>query len=181
MKNFIAFIFFAAAGYFSAAPQMLQSSLTEMETSHGALVLWAQEHLPQKGDLKEGSDGYVYLKVDDNYINQLFPMLNEPEYIKPPFFRRPDSPGAHISVFYVDERRRTGPIAEIGKTYNFKISTFSFVPPKTKEYAVLEVLSPELEQLRMKYNLSPLLKNHEFHITIGKRLARKHQTYTHSY
>lgn len=130
---------------------------------------WAQEHLPQTGTLREGRDGYVYLKVDDRYIYELFPMLSAPEYTKPSFFRRKDSPGAHISVFYVGERNQTGKIKEIGQKYSFEISDLAWVPPKTHQYIVLEVSSPELEQLRTKYGLSPLLKGHQFHITIAKK------------
>lgn len=136
---------------------------------------WAQTHLSQTGVLKEGKDGFVYLKVDDNYVHQLFPLLDYPGYVEPPYFRRSDSPGAHISVFYVDERNRTGPIKEIGQTFSFKIARIALVPPhKYKEWIVMQVEAPELEKLREKYGVSPLLKNHEFHITLAKRRLRHH-------
>jgi hypothetical protein len=138
------------------------------------IVQWAQSHLPQKGVLKENDQGFVYLKVDDGYINQLFPKLSAHNYIKPAYFRRPDSPGAHISVFYVDERGRTGDIKEIGQGFSFKISDLAYVPEKSREYIVIKVKSPELEQLRSKYNLSPLLHGHDFHITIAKKKNKKH-------
>lgn len=138
------------------------------------VVHWARAHLPQIGVLIEEQRGFVYLKVDDNYINQLFSILNPPEYTKPQYFRRFDSPGAHISVFYVDERNRTGEIKEKGQKYSFKIKGLSFVPPKTQEYLVLEVESPDLEQLRKNYGLSPLLQGHPFHITIAKKKRRYH-------
>lgn len=151
----------------------LIKELSSELTGQTPVVQWAQDHLPQKGILKEGRDGFVYLKVDDNYIYQLFPMLNEPGYVKPPYFRRSNSPGAHISVFYVDERKRTGKISEIGQSFAFQISQLSYVPPKTREFIVLQVRSPELEQLRSKYGVSPLLKGHDFHITIAEKKFRK--------
>ena len=47
------------------------------------IVQWARAHLPQTGVLKEDRGGFVYLKVDDGYINQLFPRLSDPGYVKP--------------------------------------------------------------------------------------------------
>lgn len=137
-----------------------------------SIVLWARENLPQIGVLKEDKEGFVYLKVDDGYINQLFPKLANSEYAIPPYFRRPDSPGAHISVFIVGERHRTGEIKELGQKYSFQISHLASVPPRTHKFIVLQVSSPELEQLRKKYGLPPLLKGHEFHITIGEKKER---------
>lgn len=133
------------------------------------IINWATENLPQVGTLQENNEGFVYLKVDDGYINQLFQFIDDPAYVKPPYFRRPDSPGAHISVFYVQERRKTGIIHELGKKFTFKIQSVDYVPPKSREYIVLKVSSPELENLRTKYGLSPLLKGHDFHITIAKK------------
>lgn len=140
------------------------------------VIDWAQKNLPQTGILKENAGGFVYLKVDDGYINQLFPLLDNPAYRPPPFFRRPDSPGAHISVVYVEEREQTGKIEEIGQKFAFKIASIAYVPAKTRENIVLEVISPELEKLRMKYGLSPKLKGHNFHITIAKKKRRSRES-----
>ena len=136
------------------------------------IVQWALTHLPQTGVLTEGKNGFVYLKVSDDYINQLFPQLSYEGYEKPPFFRRPDSPGAHISVIYVEERNKVGKIDEIGQTFPFKVINIALVPPKSKKYVVLVVDSPELQALRKKYGLSPLLKNHPFHISIAEKNRR---------
>lgn len=137
------------------------------------IIDWANEHLPHEGVLTEEKGGFVYVKVDDDYIFQLYPLLHNPQYAKPPYFRRPDSPGAHISVFYVDERDHTGKIKEIGQKYTFSITGLAAVPPKYHEYIVLKVSSPELENLRCRYGLSPLLKGHEFHITIAKKKKKE--------
>ena len=138
------------------------------------LVEWAKDHLPQTGVLTEEKGGFIYLKVDDDYINQLYPRLNLTEYSKPEYFRRFDSPGAHISVFYVKERHHNEKIKEMGQEYTFKITGVAFVPPKTREYLVLTVESPDLEQLRKDYGLSPLLQGHPFHITIAKKKRSYH-------
>lgn len=128
-------------------------------------------HLPHTGQLMEHQDGYIFLKVDDNYIRNLFPLLNETAYYPPPYFRQPYSPGAHISVIYTGERSRSHPkkIAEIGNTYSFSPLSIAYVPDRSKEYIVIQVASPELEKLREKYGLSSLLKRHAFHITIAKK------------
>lgn len=168
-----AFLFFSAQ--ISATAEATAQRTEEQSNSiQEYVVRWASSHLPQTGTLMEDKRGFVYLKVDDNYINQLFPMLPHSGYSKPAYFRRPDAPGAHISVFYIDERNQTGEIKEIGKQYSFKVVGIAAVPPKTSKYIVLEVESPELESLRKKYGLSPLLKGHDFHITVAKKNRRHH-------
>lgn len=134
------------------------------------IVEWARANLPQTGALKI-DDGFVYLKVDDRYINQLFPLVESPRYMKPPYFRHHGSPGAHISVMYLDElqpKKHTS-ISELGKSFSFTLSDVVYVPPRYRNYIVVQVKAPELEDLRQKYGLSPLLKDHEFHITIAKK------------
>lgn len=74
----------------------------------------------------------------------------------------------------MNERNQTGKIKEIGQQYSFKITGLASVPPRTGEYIVLKVESPDLEQLRQKYGLSPLLQGHSFHITIAKKKRRHH-------
>lgn len=139
------------------------------------VMRWAEYRLPHSGILTEKSDGFVYVKVDDRYIDSLLPILANDAYTKPPYFRREDSPGAHISVFYVDEREQTGVIKEIGQRYSFRIDGLAVVPKKTQEYIVLQIISPELEQLRQKYGLSPLINGHDFHITIAQKKQGYHQ------
>lgn len=137
--------------------------------NEAVVINFAQEHLSKTGILKRNKEGFVYLKVDDGYIDQLFPLLRNPSYERPPYFRRFNSPGAHISVFYVHETKRIGNIKEIGKRFAFRIKALAIVPDRTREYIVLKVASPELEQLRKKYGLAPFLNGHDFHITIAKK------------
>lgn len=118
------------------------------------------------------SDGFGYLKVDDNYIHALLPMLNltEEGFETPPYFRRSEAPGAHISIFYVNENIRP---EESGQTFPFELKQIVIVKPsRDKSYVVLQVESKELEKLREKYGLSPKLHCHEYHITLGKKAIR---------
>lgn len=153
----------AAATYFYQIPTP--------ETEHKEAILEIAQKFSQSGVLKKNWDGYIYLKVDDDYIHQLFPLIREDGYHKPSSLQRPSRIGAHISVFYKDEAARK-PIREIGQTYSFHVKNFTHVSTKQKDYAIIEVESPELEKLREKYGLPPKLFNHEFHITIGDKARR---------
>ena len=134
------------------------------------IVVFAEKNLPLEGTLVQQPDGYAYVKVDDRYINDLFPKLHADGFEKPPYFRRENSPGAHISVFYEDERVKA---SEVGKKYRFTLADILLVKTTKKvEYIVLQIKAPELEKLRQKYGLSPLLKDNEFHITIARKVER---------
>ena len=139
------------------------------------VIRYANENLPLHGRLIVTEEGFGYLKVDDAYINTLFPMLeiSEKGYRKPPYFRSKESPGAHISVFYVDEQIHP---QEIGQTFPFTLKRVAIVhASRYAKYAILEVESKELERLRQKYGLSPKLKGHEFHITLAKKTLSRHR------
>lgn len=143
------------------------------QNSWQSVINYAHQNLPLEGQLRVKSDGFVYLKVDDRYIHTLFPMLGVKNegYREPPYFRSPEAPGAHISVFYENEKIHP---EEVGKLFHFKLKGLRKVrPSKYSEYLILEVDSPELEELREKYGLAPKLQGHEFHITLAKKTWRK--------
>ena len=126
-------------------------------------------HLPQRGQLRE-RNGYIYLKVVDAYINAIFPLLTQHDIEKPPYFRRPDSPGAHISVFDEDETKHMGIPPELGRIFSFTLMHFAKVKiDKHNALFILAVYAPELEALRRKYGFHPLLHGHEYHITVAIR------------
>jgi hypothetical protein len=159
---------------YSAA--LLESPKEKVDTlpSWNDVVEFAKKNLPQEGVLIQKADGYVYLKVDDNYIHQLFPLLGlkEEGYQEPPYFRSKDSPGAHISLF--NESEQIIP-EEIGNSVGFELIKFVIVKPtKDNYYAVLQVEAPALEAIRKKYGLNPKLQGHEYHITLAKKKIRNH-------
>lgn len=126
-----------------------------------------------KGELVMQADGFCYLKVDDAYIHELFPMLGlEKDGFKlPPYFRTADAPGAHISVFYVGEHIRP---EEVGQYFHFELKKILIVnPSKDTSYAVLQIYSPELEFLREQHGLSSKLFGHEFHISLAKKTTSR--------
>ncbi len=150
----------------------IENKTVPQNTSWDKIVEYAKVHLPHEGKLVVKPDGFVYLKVDDNYIHTLFPMLGlgQKGFREPPFFRAPQSPGAHISVF--NEAEHILP-DELGKTFHFEPTKIVIVKTSTDTYTVLQVRSLELEELRKKYGLSPKLQNHDFHISIAKK-RKKH-------
>lgn len=140
------------------------------------IVNYATQNFPLEGKLVIRKDGYGYLKVDNRFIDTLFPLLDlqDEGFRKPPFFRRPDSPGAHISVFY--KRDNVHPEEEAGQTFHFTPKKIVIVKAgKYVKYVILQVEAPDLEQLRKKYGLPEKLNGNEFHITLGKKTIRQHQ------
>jgi hypothetical protein len=123
-----------------------------------------------QGVLQKRPDGYLYLKVDDAYIDRLLPLLKSQGFRRPSSFN--SSSGqvkAHISVMYKNETRPLGVIKELGETFEFTPLKFVRVKRRSKEYVALEVESPQLEALRKKYGLQEKLLGHKFHITIGQK------------
>lgn len=140
------------------------------DQSWDKVVQYAREHFPLEGRLVTKSDGFTYIKVDDEYIHKLFPMLGleKDGFKEPPYFRRPEAPGAHISVINVNENVVP---KEIGEIFHFNLKQITLVQPtRDATYVVLQVEAPELESLREKYGLSPNLNGHDFHITLGKKV-----------
>lgn len=158
---------------FSQPSAVEEEPTTETALSWPEIVTYAKKNLPQEGILVQNPDGFAYLKVDDRYIHDLFPLLGlEKEgFTEPPYFRSKTAPGAHISIFYVDEKVVP---EEVGQTFPFKLENIVIVKPtKDTSYAVLQVASPELEALRKKYGLSPKLHGHEYHISIAKKKGKR--------
>lgn len=149
----------------------LAPSLIEKSLSFEEIAKLAKETLPQEGVLVRKSDGYVYLKVDDRYIHDLFPLLGVEGsgFTKAPYFRSKQAPGAHISVFYKNEMIDPD---EVGKVFHFTVRNVAVVENRQAQYIVLQVESKELEELRVRYGLKPLLHGHAYHITIAKQNLR---------
>lgn len=138
------------------------------QTSWTEALHYAHFHLTHEGPLLRKQDGFVYVKVDDRYIRELFPLLDltDKEFHPVPYFRSESAPGAHISVFYVSEDIIP---TELGLFFPFEVKRIELVEAKHATYAILVVESPALEKLREHYHLNPKLQNHEFHISIAKK------------
>lgn len=132
-------------------------------------LLSAASTLNTTGTLATSAKNYFYLKIDDEYIHQLFPLLRDKKIQKPDYFGAM-SMGAHISVAYPEENKSIHK-DELGKKFHFTIKELCATELGTKMYYILLVESPSLLQLRKKYHLPEKLsfKGYpiSFHITIG--------------
>lgn len=136
----------------------------------------------QKGILKQKPNGYLYVEVSNDFISHILPLIDIAGKIVPPHnFTSKNGIGAHISVIYENEFiiNRVWEIKELGQEFTFSITEIRTVNlkknNKTKKLWLLAVEAPELEQLRMNYGLSPKLKGHDFHITLGSQYPEKLQ------
>lgn len=136
---------------------------------------YAQHNLPLEGTIMRKSDGFVYVKVDDRYINELFPKLNlGKDFHVPPYFRSPEAPGAHISLFNVQEHVNAKKV--VGQTVHFTLKDIKLVRAnQNASYVILQVDAPELEQIRQSYGLSPKIGGKDFHISIAKKNMKNFQ------
>lgn len=130
--------------------------------------------LSLSGRLEITADELVYLKINDAFIHELFPLLPKVHdvLIKPDYFGE-DLIGAHISVIYPEEGTPS-PLEELDTIYSFQPVDLFCAHLGPKNYYALKVSSPVLTAIRKKYGLSKLLffKNQwlPFHITIGVSL-----------
>lgn len=170
IKKKLISLLFILLSFFFLSTNLLYPAGIPIKFENEMALHYALENLPQQGVLKN-KEGFIYLKVDDNYIYSLFALLEQKGLEIPPYFRTESAPGAHISVIYEDERQALPPmIPEVGQTFNFEIKEFqSIFLRDDKEVYVLVVSSPELEALRTKYGLSSKLMGHEYHITIAEK------------
>lgn len=157
-------------------------------TSHAfATVDYVVEDQPQviekvfqieaKGVLKQKPNGYLYVEVSKEFIASILPLIDAKGKIVPPeHYTSKKGIGAHISVMYENEQieNEIWEINELGKEYTFTVLELRSVKltnnNKLRKLWLLAVRAPELEKLRQNYGLAPLLKNHDFHITIGTQV-----------
>lgn len=131
--------------------------------------------LSRQGQLAISTQRYSYLDIADDYIHQLFPILEKHCHnldIKKPDYFKKYTMGAHITVIYPEEKRVLTQ-QELGQTHAFQIKgLFSGILGK-REYYVLTVDAPSLRRLRYNHVLPDMLlfKEHliDFHITLAVR------------
>ena len=126
-------------------------------------------HLASNGKLALSDKNFLYLDIDDEYIHQLFPLLQNQQAKKPDYFGE-KSVGAHVTVIYPKENKIINR-NDLDQEHHFIIEEIVTAELGEKIYYILLVDSPSLLQLRRRYNLSDKLsfKGYSigFHITIG--------------
>lgn len=124
------------------------------------------------GQLKLKENGYVYVDVDNAYIDEIWPQLPLQGEFNP-VSTKPKKMGAHISVIYENEmiKNEIWNLAEAGEWFTFEIKELRYVDRNTakgpRRCWLLVAEAPALERLRMHYGLKPKLKEHDFHISLG--------------
>lgn len=165
---------FGAAAKVSLPIARDESAKLVIET-HPALLTHAQEKLSCNGVLKQAEDGFVYLKIDNRFIHDLFPLISAQGMAleEPKYFEGGKSAGAHVSIITRQEKEvsQIGFISELGKEISFKITHFAYADYKVqnsvKRVYYLLIDAAELQGLRQNYGLTPKKDEREFHITLA--------------
>jgi hypothetical protein len=163
------------------APSCLMSEAKEEMPSiaynSAKICTHARSALPQKGILRQDSEGLVYLELPDSFITDLFPLIRDEQCEPAPLYYLEPSP-AHIAVMLPHEwaqRKGWGELEELENTFSFEIiSLFSLKPkrwPGVENVYFLNIRSPELENFRKRNLLPSRIRGHEFHVAIALRKA----------
>jgi len=128
--------------------------------------------IPRTGILQRTNNNYVYLKIDDRFILELFPLLQHDNICLPPYFSVPYNIGAHISVVYKEEYQLKVNVQNVDNIlFNFDVGGLYKAIVDQKKFLILKVISPSLENFRLINNLSKKPVYHgyqvDFHITIA--------------
>lgn len=143
------------------------------EICNPTLLEYAKNKLPLQGTLKQNDTGsYCYLKIEDDFIFELFPLIKEPGLSIPDYFPPKQDTRAHISIIYPEEMLPEKiNMDELEQSFSFEVTGFLRISVFNKTFFALAVSSPLLKQLRLKYNLSTQLNYRgllvPFHITIA--------------
>jgi hypothetical protein len=125
--------------------------------------------LRNDGFLVKNPNNYVYLKIDDAFILDLFPLLT-PTNVQIPDYFGDDKMGAHISLIYPQEYKFIHE-DDLHQEYRFEVQSLVQTKLGQKTYYALLVTSPQLLQVRQKYGLGDLLDFKGFRISFHITLA----------
>ncbi|NGX58604.1 MAG: hypothetical protein K940chlam3_01511 [Chlamydiae bacterium] len=126
------------------------------------------KHVDNVAQLNLKNNGFVYLDVDDRYVEEMteyLPVTGDFKVLS----TGPRKMGAHISVIYEDEMigHEIWNLSEAGQWFTFQVKELRYVDRGAKRLWLLAVEAPGLEHLRTQYGLKPKLQGHDFHITLG--------------
>ena len=139
----------------------------------GKLLYWVNTYKPQfEAVLKQDTNGFVYLDINDDFIKNLHQTFAPAEAQLPPYFG-PGKAGAHISVILKDESQPGQlALAEIGQSFAFRLVNINTVQPKgftdVNRVWFLTTACSQMGDLRAKYGLSSRIHgDHDFHLTFA--------------
>jgi len=146
-------------------PFLLSATPTVVDAPEA--LQYAQEMLPHKGPLRRTNEGFVYVKVPNDYILEVLPLLHVGKVETPAYFGQ-GMVGAHITVISTEEAKgKTLTLPPMRTQIPFKIVNLSSVDLKndygSKRVYMFLVDAPELQQIRAANDLPPKV----FHITVA--------------
>jgi len=127
------------------------------------------KNIPMKGKFTCNQKGgsYAILEVPEGFVEPIYKAIQEDGMQKPD-----DAP--HISVMTDEELEEVGKenIEEDGQEFGFTLGNIESCDPEgwdeMEKVVFVQCKSPELEALRKKYGLTPLVHgDHDFHITLA--------------
>jgi hypothetical protein len=128
---------------------------------------YIEQNLPTQGILEQTKNGFVYVKVPDDYIYELYKFIHNEDYLFPPYFGE-NLVGAHISVIHSKEAPQEA-IEELGLVVTFEIMELKKIYLQTmlgvESAYILTIHAPILDAIRKKYGLSS--PYYPYHITVG--------------
>lgn len=135
----------------------------------------ASREYPLEGRLYVSRSGWVLLSVPNRLVQGAYTSLREPGAELPK--NRRGVLQAHISVMHPSELEAIGGpdrLVERGRTFRYTLDRLESVKPLNPNWErvwMLRAYSPELEQLRKSYGLSPRPNQNRFHfhITVAVR------------
>lgn len=134
-------------------------------------LLEKAKQLPCHGHVKLSLGNLLYLDIDDQFIHELHPLIEQNGVEKPDYFSI--GMGAHISIIYPNEQTELHFIEN--QFFEFKIDRFFKAETYDAVYFALTVLCPKLIQLRRAHDLEKKLNLNGFiipmHTTIGKMIC----------
>ena len=147
-----------------------QNAIAQESFSCQKTLSYIENHLPKYGVLKS-SENFIYVDLNDDYIHQIIPFIQEDGFETPPYFENRNLVGAHITIGYPYEMIKYG-IREIylpEKVIHFIPKECQIVHPLKlhgiNEIYLIVVESLELDQIRQELGLPK--KKYDFHITVG--------------
>lgn len=157
---------------FSEEPtQGLSETGDFIKIEHPALLATAAK-VDAIGQLHLKANGFVYLNVDNEFIDATWQQLPIQGRFTP-ISTKSKSMSAHISTIYEDEMigHEIWNLQEAGEWFTFEVKELRYVDRKTTQGKnrlwLLAADVPGLERLRTHYGLKPKLQGHDFHITLG--------------
>lgn len=131
---------------------------------------WKNSDVLFEAALMQDKKGFVYLKMDDERLYELFELYRENGMELPPYFGKGRA-GGHVSVIMPGEWNGER-LAEVGQKFTFRIHGVDSITPAgwkgVDKVWFVTMQSPELEALREKYGLpSRIGGDHDFHFTFA--------------